>query len=993
MIPPECKRLIEVDFPIAAVSAHGAREKSIRHGHPSTLHLWWARRPLAACRAVLLGLLLPDPCDDHCPSEFKYAARRLLEPLGIPCRGDEGLQKGLHRFVGDFANWDLSNNISYVEASKGLVKAAYPEETPLVVDPFAGGGSIPLEALRLGCDTFASDLNPVAWLILKVLLEDAPLCGAGLAEELRSIGMRIKEEAERELAELYPPDPDGAQPIAWVWARTVRCEATGCGAEIPLVGRLWLADRETRPQALRPKVVRSAAGPPQVQFEVFEPTDRTEVPEGTVSRAKARCLCCGAPLLTERVRAQLAAQRGGADVTFNGAGQRTGGARMLAVVREKEGEGRSYRLATQRDYDAVREAQEALVKRLGDSATHGLLAVPDEPLPPRGTLGFRVQRYGMLKWEDLFTSRQKLVLATLAEKARSLPETTERDKVLKRLAALAVSRFADDFSSLCRWMPRESPAPTFSRHALPMLFDYCEVWPFDDASWSLSGSFAWVAEGATGSPVQASGQVQLADAAESPLPDASCTIWFTDPPYYNAIPYSDLSDFFFVWLKRALPRQLLPGDPFDSTNLLTPKVREIVQDETKRFNSHPKDARFFEARMTTAFNEGRRVLREDGIGCVVFAHKTTEGWEALLSSVLGAGWKVTASWPILTERPGRIREQGSAALATSVHLVCRPRVEAAVVGDWSEVKRQMEHRVRDWMKRLLERGIRGADAIFSCVGPALEVYSRYRQVETPAGHVVPLGGDPEATEPQERGFLSYVFEAVSREALRQVLGSAETEGFEEDARLSALFLWTVQSSRANGNGHNRTRPGREEAQDEPNDESEEEGKRRRARPGSYLPFDTFIRITRPMGIHYQEWEGRIISIDKGIVRLLPVAERSEQLLGQSTSVSSLGASITDLQMALPGLMTQPTPPPVPLQGAVVSGRRVSQLTTLDRLHRAMLLFGGGHTALLRRVLDEERQQGLRFERLALALTALYTTGSRERRWIEGVQAMMRTGHR
>ena len=246
MIPKECKRLAEVDFPIAVVSKHAAREKSIRHGHPSTLHLWWARRPLAACRAMLLGLLLPDPCDPHCPLEFKDKARHLLPKVqGTPGPKDEDLRHALLRFIGDFANWDLAAHPGYLEVSRGLVKAAHGDEPPLVVDPFAGGGSIPLEALRLGCEAFASDLNPVACLILKVMLEDIPRHGPELAEELRRAGKQIKEAAEKELAEFYPPDPDGAKPIAYLWARTVRCEAPNCGAESRSFGLSGSARRRT----------------------------------------------------------------------------------------------------------------------------------------------------------------------------------------------------------------------------------------------------------------------------------------------------------------------------------------------------------------------------------------------------------------------------------------------------------------------------------------------------------------------------------------------------------------------------------------------------------------------------------------------------------------------------------------------------------------------------------------------------------------------------
>ena len=291
MIPKACKRLAEVDFPIAEVSRHAAREKSIRHGHPSTLHLWWARRPLASSRAVLLALLLPDPCDAHCPQSFKDDARRILLAMDGRRHGwaaavetDEGLRQVVLRFIADFANWDNAANHAYIDTGRALVEAAHGEETPLVVDPFAGGGSIPLEALRLGCDAFASDLNPVACLILKVMLEDIPRHGPKLAEELREAGAEIKRRAERELADLYPPDPDGATPIAYLWARTVRCEAPKCGAEIPLMRSFWLCKKPRRKRALRHRVERPKGRPPEVVFEVFEPDADGDVPAGTVTR-------------------------------------------------------------------------------------------------------------------------------------------------------------------------------------------------------------------------------------------------------------------------------------------------------------------------------------------------------------------------------------------------------------------------------------------------------------------------------------------------------------------------------------------------------------------------------------------------------------------------------------------------------------------------------------------------------------------------------------
>ena len=221
MIPKECKRLAEVDFPIAEVSRHAAREKSIRKGHPATLHLWWARRPLASSRAVLMALLMPDPCDPHCPDEFKAQARELLLGMGRRPSGwdsviqtDEGLRQILLQFIADFANWDNADREEYLNTGQGLVKAAHPEEKPLVVDPFAGGGSIPLEALRLGCETFASDLNPVACLILKVMLEDIPRNGANLAEELRRAGAGDKDPSRDGTSRPVPYGPRTAPPLS-----------------------------------------------------------------------------------------------------------------------------------------------------------------------------------------------------------------------------------------------------------------------------------------------------------------------------------------------------------------------------------------------------------------------------------------------------------------------------------------------------------------------------------------------------------------------------------------------------------------------------------------------------------------------------------------------------------------------------------------------------------------------------------------------------------
>ena len=792
---------------------------------------------------------------------------------------DQELRQALFKFIADFANWDLASNRTYLDVSRALVKAAHGEEPPLAVDPFAGGGSIPLEALRLGCEVFASDLNPVACLILKVMLEDIPRYGPKLAEELRSVGADIKKLVEKELAELHPKDPDGANPIAYLWARTVRCESPNCGAEIPLVRSLWLCKKASRKRALRHRVVRPARETPRVEFEVFGPKTEKDVSGGTVTRAKATCVCCGVVLPFERVRAQLSEQRGGADVVFDKHGRRIGGARMLAVVLLKSGdEGRHYRLPTDRDYEAVRTAQSRVCSCLEEwelSGKLGLCPVPDELLPPIGTLGFRVQRYGMLRWGDFFTARQKMAFVSLSKIISSAPS----NEALRELLAMICTKLSDRCNSLVNWsIGVECPNQLFKGNAVPMAWDFAESNLLSDSSASIAKSLentAWNVE-VTHIQGAAPASCQLADACAHPLPDGAASIWFTDPPYYDAVPYSDLSDFFFVWLKRALPGHPLLRDPFDPTNPLTPKRREAVQDETKRDNGHPKDRRWFEETMARAFAEGGRVLRDDGIGSVVFAHKTTEGWEALLSGIIRGGWKVTGSWPIATERSARMRARESAALATSVHLICRPRADDAPIGDWAEVLRELPKRVGDWIERLQGEGVRGADLVFACIGPALEIFSRYRMVETAEGREVSLAE-----------YLEKVWEVVGRSGLAQVLGADNGRArngadgvLEEDARLTALFLWTLQSTSGEVVADDTSDGDEdEEASDDGDDEDASRGKAK----GFTLVFDVAKRFAQPLGIDLPVWEGRVIETKKGMVRLLPVTERAAAAIRQRRS--------------------------------------------------------------------------------------------------------------
>ena len=1008
MIPKECKRLAEVDFPIAEVSKHSAREKSIRHGHPSTLHLWWARRPLAACRAMLMALLLPDPCDENCPREFIKNARSILlahngRPSGWTKDVEEllGLRKVLFSFIADFSNWDNAANPDYLKTGRALVKAAHPEETPLVVDPFAGGGSIPLEALRLGCEAFASDLNPVACLILKVMLEDIPRYGPELAEELRRVGAEIKKEAEKELAEFYPPDPDGATPIAYLWARTVKCESPNCGAEIPLMRSFWLCKKPNRRRALRQIVVEPKGKPPRVEFEIFEPNSEKEVPGGTVARAKASCLSCGAVLPPERVRAQLTEQKGGADTIFDPIGNPVGGARMLAVVTLKSDEqGRHYRLPTARDYQAVWKAQnrlKAILDEWENGGKKGLCPIPDEPLPYRhGHRSIQSPRvYGMQKWRDYYSSRQNLSLACICETI-SRKNESNLIKGVSEISALLLSKFAELITANCRWEPvAECPRSIFTRHDLPAMWDFSEGVPTS----SSSGGFSQTLQNVLGSLNKIgsnwhSGQVQQADARKTPLPADSANIWFTDPPYYDAVAYADLSDFFFVWLKRALPSHPLLKDPFDSDNPLVPKRQELTVTTVAGEHAGPKTSSDFEQGVANSFAQGVDLLTETGIGCVVFAHKTTEGWEALLSGMMSAGWIIVTSWPIATEMRHRFNAREVAALATSVHLVCRPRQNDAPVGDWGDVLRELPKRVGDWMERLQGEGIRGADLVFACIGPALEIFSRYSRVETAEGKEVILAA-----------YLEKVWEVVGRTALEQVLGTEEARArngvagaLEEDARLTALFLWTLQST--NGEEKKEKANGkREEAEDEDIDEiddDEEDVAPKGKAKGFSLVFDVVRRFAQPLGIELPKWEGRVIETKKGVVRLLTVSERAKQLFGDEGADTVADwiehAPRKDYQQFLfPELAETQVPKirgrrgrKINLDPASLESSNIREATTLDRVHAAMLLQAGGQANALRMLIKTEQERGPDFLRLANALSALYPKSSEEKRLLDAM---------
>jgi len=997
------RRLIEVDLPIKRISAHARREKAIRHGHISTLHIWWARRPLAACRAVVCASLWPDPADELCPERFRNVAREQMQAWACDrlnlCGAESWkafvaisknraaladnavLRQALLDFIADFANWDNSSVREYLETSQTLTQEAHEAlggaagTRPLVVDPFAGGGSIPLEALRVGADAFASDLNPIPVLLNKVVLEYVPKYGQRLADEVRRWGEWVGRRAEEQLSRFYPKDVDGATTVAYLWARRIKCEGPGCGADVPLIRSLWLSKKAQESVAIQ--LVPNREGM-SVEYRLIVKQGETWVDkadsktrvknpkfDGTVKRGSATCPCCGYTTPVARVREQLKAKHGGA----------ADAAPYARVILLPTG-GRTFRLTSENDARAIECARSALEE--AKKAHLGPLSlVPNESTAGYESFVNRGPIYGMTTWEDYFTPRQALALATLSTLVRTVEANVEQLKdrqfanAVTTVLALAVGRCANQFCSLCKWnVGRELVDGVFARQALPMLWDFGEINPLGRRDGFWMSAIEWIVAVLDSTQLKHEGHAEQASADRHPLPDDCAAGIVTDPPYYYSVQYADLSDFFYVWLRRIL----VDVHPSLFVGALSDKTDEIiVQSPGQQFAAIGKNNNFFLRRMSDAMAESRRIVSPGGIGVVVFAHSSTAGWEAQLQAMIEAGWIITGSWPIDTELASRVISQGRSVLASSVHLVCRPRehIDGSIrtddVGAWSEVLQDLPRRIHEWMPRLAEEGVVGADAIFACLGPALEVYSRYSRVEKAGGQTVSL-----------KEYLVQVWAAVAREALSLIFEEADATGLEEDARLTAMWLWTMSTGEDGEEGGASGSP--DEADAEDNDESTDVA---RAMTGLILEFDAARKIAQGLGVHLEALK-HVVEIKGDEARLLSVAERTRYLFG--------GEGLDPAPVRRPMKAEQ-----LQLFEELVAAERAAGWgdvglppvgkTTLNRVHQAMILFGAGRGEALRRFLVDGtvgRDGG--FWKLAQSLSALYPAGTDEKRWVGGVLA-------
>jgi putative DNA methylase len=747
------KKLIEVSIPLEDINAESAREKSIRHGHPSTLHLWWARRPLAAARAVLFAQLVDDPSSNPELTEEQQKVER----------------ERLHGIIRRLVKWENVNNETLLRQAHEEILKSTDGKPPAILDPFAGGGTIPLEAQRLGLEAHASDLNPVAVLINKALIEIPPefagnppvfpgaagtRLGAwpratGLAEDVRRYGAWMREQAKQRIGDLYPDATvvdektkreTKATSIAWIWARTVTCPNPACGIEMPLVRSWWLGKKKGAEAYVVPTLIDDpeAPGRRRVTFTIGRDPKRApdKNSDGTMTGQQGgRCLACGGAISAVHAHTET-------DLPH----ARKPAPMLIAVVAA----GSRRRLYVPPSPDHVAAAAKAHSRADDIRRDDRVLAAKS-----RGTFGGNAQgrRWGFFTFSDYFTDRQLVALTTFSDLVGEAREKVLKDAIATGLPSdarladggtgaeayadavatylgMGVSRTTDLNNSLVTWSNgRDQARNLFARQAIPMAWDFVEVSPFARAAGDLSIATETQAEAIEKLPATLLGNASQRDAASR---DYSTVVVATDPPYYDNIGYSDLSDFFYVWLRRSL-RDVHPGL---FASMLVPKADELVANPY-RHGGRQGAEKFFETGFEHVFARARAGASDDYPITVFYAFKQSEleaegvtstGWATILGGMIREGWAITATWPVRSERSGRMISVGTNALASSIVLVLRPRHETAGQTTRRGFLAGLRRELPDALEKLRQGAIAPVDLTQATIGPGMAVFSSFARV-------------------------------------------------------------------------------------------------------------------------------------------------------------------------------------------------------------------------------------------------------------------------
>jgi putative DNA methylase len=723
------KRLIEDYLPIREISKESAREKSIRHGHISTLHLWWARRPLSACRVAVYASLVPAPNGKNGRGPKSVFIQNLCKYPPNPTKVKEAI-KHIYEAHAKRLSEELGKEIS----AKDIEEGRAPK--PRVLDMFAGGGSIPLEALRLGCEAYAVELNPVAYIILLATLVYPQKFGQKLVEEVEKWGKWVIEKAKEELMDLYKPvpDPNGKgtlTPVAYLWTRTVRCKNPSCGAVVPLVRQTWLCKKNGRYIALKVTPDQEKKRPKFSVVSSFVRTEKEAIEQfgfdpGKFSRGgNASCIFCGTLATSDYVKQEGQAKRMDKQ--------------LMAVVCTKEGRpGKIYLSAEDVPEDLIPDEKE-IWERIERLCEETGLTVPEEEIVIDGKRSIWVDLYGYTTFGSLFTPRQLLALLTFTKWMRKAEEKTKFDyeeelaKSIDIYLAILIDRLAEYLNSGSKWdTGQERCCSLFIRQAIPLVWDYAELNPFEITVGSFPSFLRLLLKDINSlSNIKNFSNVLRASATELPFPDNFFDAIITDPPYYDNISYAALSDFFYVWLKRSIGHLY----PEHFSGELTPKRKEIVAD-AKRYGSKEKAKRFYEEMMEKALQEAWRVLKPNSPLVMIYAHKTTAGWSTLVEALRKTGFIIQEAWPLTTEQPFRMRAQGSSALASSIFLCARKREKGKVGSYETEVYPQLEEIIEERVNTLLLGGITGADLVIACVGAGLKAFTQFERVEYANGKEV-----------------------------------------------------------------------------------------------------------------------------------------------------------------------------------------------------------------------------------------------------------------